>query len=422
MNNIIPHKWEVKKFDEIFDVVTDYVANGSFASLRENVSYKDDEDYAILVRLQDYSNKFQKNFVYVDEHAYNFLSKSKLNPNDLVICNVGAAGIIFKVPDLKKPMTLGPNSILVRTNESSDYMYYYIQSSIGQQKLKDITTTTAQPKFNKTDFKSIKCILPPLKEQQKIAEILSSVDAAIEKTEQVIAKTEEVKKGLMQQLLTKGIGHTEFVDTELGSLPSKWTVMNFMSLVNILDFRGRTPKKLGLDWGGNIPALSANNVRMGYIDFSLPTHYGNDTLYEKWMTKGDLEIGDLVLTTEAPAGNIAIINKNERYILSQRVIGIKVYREYLLPEYLKYYFMSDLFNKYLKQFSTGTTVTGISQKSLAFLKIPLPSLEEQEKISRTLLQYDSKLLNDNQYLKELKNLKSGLMQQLLTGQVRVKVD
>lgn len=347
--------------------------------------------------------------------------KAKIHPKNTVIFpKVGAALLTNKRRITTKDSIFDNNIMGLIATEEIDYLFlYYFMSSIDLGKY---VQTGAIPSVNNTIIENIMVQLPPMVEQQKIAEILSSVDAAIEKTEQVIAKTEEVKKGLMQQLLTKGIGHTEFVDTELGSLPSKWTVMNFMSLVNILDFRGRTPKKLGLDWGGNIPALSANNVRMGYIDFSLPTHYGNDTLYEKWMTKGDLEIGDLVLTTEAPAGNIAIINKNERYILSQRVIGIKVYREYLLPEYLKYYFMSDLFNKYLKQFSTGTTVTGISQKSLAFLKIPLPSLQEQEKISSTLLQYDSKLLNDNQYLKELKNLKSGLMQQLLTGQVRVKVD
>ena len=406
MNNIIPHKWEVKKFDEIFDVVTDYVANGSFASLRENVSYKDDEDYAILVRLQDYSNKFQKNFVYVDEHAYNFLSKSKLNPNDLVICNVGAAGIIFKVPDLKKPMTLAPNSILVRTNESSDYMYYYIQSSIGQQKLKDITTTTAQPKFNKTDFKSIKCILPPLKEQQKIASILSSVDAAIEKTEQVITKTEEVKKGLMQQLLTKGISHTEFKQTTIGEIPVEWEAIKAKDIFSNVSIKN--------NYNEELLSVTQENGVVPRKDLE-----SRVTMPEGSVKSYKLVVpGDFIISLRSFQGGLELSKirgiVSPAYTILQSRIEID-------EEYFKYFFKSMWFINRLNSAVIGIRDgKQISYSVFSDLYFPIPPLNEQRRISNILNNIDKRLYIEKGYLNQQQQIKQGLMQQLLTGKTRVK--
>ncbi|WP_317722626.1 restriction endonuclease subunit S [Clostridium tetani] len=199
----IPVEWEVKKSEEVFNLITDYVANGSFADLRENVSYRDEEDYAVLIRLTDYKNNYKGPFVYVDKNAYDFLDKSKLEANDIIIANVGAyAGYVFRAPNWNKPMTLGPNSILVRTKEDREFMYYWMSSDIGQKIIKTIISTTAQPKFNKTDFKKIMIPIPLIKEQQKITNILLSVDTQIEEYKNKKAKLEELKKGLMQQLLT----------------------------------------------------------------------------------------------------------------------------------------------------------------------------------------------------------------------------
>lgn len=99
---IIPETWEIKKISEITEIVTDYVANGSFASLAENVMYKDTEDIAVLIRLVDFNNNFNGDFVFIDEHAYEFLKKSKLYGGEIIISNVGAnVGTVFKCPKLK---------------------------------------------------------------------------------------------------------------------------------------------------------------------------------------------------------------------------------------------------------------------------------------------------------------------------------
>ena len=117
--------WKIKKLGEIADV-TDYVANGSFASLRENVTYLNNGGYAILVRLADYTNNFDKSkFVYIDEHAYNFLSKSVLYGGEIIMSNVGSIGKSFICPNLGQPMSLAPNSVVIRTDNNSFYQYLF---------------------------------------------------------------------------------------------------------------------------------------------------------------------------------------------------------------------------------------------------------------------------------------------------------
>lgn len=161
-----------------FCLVTDFVANGSFESLRNNVQYMDDDGYAILVRLTDYTKKWKGNFKYVSEDAYKFLRHSSLRPGDLIMSNVGEPGIVFMVPDLNKPMTLGPNSILIRPNENmalQKYLYYYFRGDLGKEAVESICSATAQKKFNKTSFRSLEVKLPTIAEQ---IEIVNKLDVA----------------------------------------------------------------------------------------------------------------------------------------------------------------------------------------------------------------------------------------------------
>ena len=116
-----------------------------------------------------------------------------------------------------------------------------------------------------------------------------------------------------------------YKQTEAGVVPTDWEVIPFLQAVrSYIDFRGRTPRKLGMSWGGgDVLALSANNVQMGQIDAEKEAYFGSDELYKRWMTQGDCEPGDVLLTMEAPLGNVAQIPDDKRYILSQRVLLIK---------------------------------------------------------------------------------------------------
>jgi type I restriction enzyme S subunit len=163
------------KLKNMTSLITDYVANGSFQSLRENAYYVDKpKAYARVIRLTDYNNNYSEtDCVWVDEKGYNFLKKSSLIPDDIIISNVGAyLGSVFLAPKLTIPMTLGPNAILIRPNQLvlNKYLYYLLISEYGHQKILSIKSGSAMPKFNKTELKELDFTIHELNVQQHIVD------------------------------------------------------------------------------------------------------------------------------------------------------------------------------------------------------------------------------------------------------------
>ncbi len=142
-------------------LITDYIANGSFKSLAENVQYLTEKTNNVLIRLTDYNNNYISDMVYISDAAYEFLEKSKLFGDEIIISNVGAnVGTVFRCPRLNKRMSLAPNAILLRSELYEHYLYLLFTSTYGQYLLQSIVTGSAQPKFNKTNFKSLKILIP----------------------------------------------------------------------------------------------------------------------------------------------------------------------------------------------------------------------------------------------------------------------
>lgn len=306
---------------------------------------------------------------------------------------------------------------------------FYKLDEIG---LERFSTGTGVPTLNRNVVHKEMVAFPQLPEQQKIAAILTTVDEKLDMIARQIAATQTLKQGLMQTLFSRGVGtdagghwvpHIHFEDSELGAIPAAWTVVTVGDVIQkLMDFRGRTPKKLGLDWGnGCIPALSANNVRMGYVDFERECYLGSDELYRAWMVQGDTQRHDLVFTMEAPLGNVAVLPDDRKYILSQRVILMRP-NQRISYRYFFQYLRSNIFSDILDVNSTGTTAKGIQQKRLVKLPVLLPDMAEQEKIADVLGAVDSKLNALKQKQSRFQKLKHGLMQKLLTGEWRVKVD
>ena len=278
-------EWKEYRLGDIA-LSSDFVANGSFASLKENVKYLDSENYAILIRLYDFHNNWKGPFVYVDEGSFNFLKKSNVEPGDLIIANVGAnAGESFLAPPLKKSMTLGPNSILIK-GSNCKYLFYYFNSTYGKWQLDSIITGSAQPKFNKTDLRNLKVKLPSETKQGLIVEILSSLDDKIELNNKINQELETLAQTLFKQWFIdiefpnengesyKSSGG-EMVESELGEIPKGWRVGQ-LNEIAILD-------------KGNIKPFE--NPTEQYNHYSLPDFdngkkpsitYGNEILSSKY--------------------------------------------------------------------------------------------------------------------------------------------
>ena len=133
---IIPFGWVNKKVNQIEVAVTDFVANGSFASLKENVKITEDEDFALFIRNTDLKNDFSSKR-YVDEHSYKFPSKSQLHGGEIIISNVGDVGSVFLCPWFKKPMALGNNVIMIDSNGKDNFNYYlYYHFKLNNDRIK----------------------------------------------------------------------------------------------------------------------------------------------------------------------------------------------------------------------------------------------------------------------------------------------
>ena len=156
----VPKGWEYKSVGDFINVV-DYVANGSFATLKENVTLLTEPDYAIYIRTTDFNSGFSKELRYVDKSAYDFLAKSGLIGNEVIISNVGDVGTVFRSPSwLGMPMTLGSNAIALKNYDIPHYLYLYFSSHKGQHDISSIVTGSAQLKFNKTNFRSLNVLMP----------------------------------------------------------------------------------------------------------------------------------------------------------------------------------------------------------------------------------------------------------------------
>ena len=186
------------------------------------------------------------------------------------------------------------------------------------------------------------------------------------------------------------------------------------NIEKIIDYRGRTPKKLGLNWSDTgYLALSALNVKNGYIDFKADANYGNQELYDRWMGDKHLHKGQVVFTTEAPMGNVAQIPNDDLYILSQRTIAFEVKHDLIREDFLATLLRSPKIFNELTSLSSGGTAKGVSQKSLSNLKVCVPAtLEEQSAIGSLFLTLDDLLASYKDNLVNYQSLKATMLSKM----------
>ncbi|VTZ91329.1 restriction endonuclease subunit S [Limosilactobacillus reuteri] len=161
--NMIKNKsYEIRKISDLDIIISDHVANGSFKALKENVTYYDENNYALFLRNIDFKNRLDGANRYIDKESYNYLKKSHLFGGEVVISNVADVGTIHRVPFINRPMVIGNNQIFIKSVHSflTEYLYVYFKSYWGQNSIFSITSGSAQQKFNKTDFRALEIPIP----------------------------------------------------------------------------------------------------------------------------------------------------------------------------------------------------------------------------------------------------------------------
>ncbi|WP_139856655.1 restriction endonuclease subunit S [Aequorivita sinensis] len=304
------------------------------------------------------------------------------------------------------------------------YYIYLVFQSINWRKHNE---ATGVPSLSRTNIEKIKIPKPPLPEQQKIAEILSTVDEKIEAIDQRIAETQALKKGLMQQLLTKGIGHTKFKDSPLGEIPESWELVPIYELRNKADRYGFTGGPFGSDLKSEhytetgVKILQLQNIGEGkFIDKGI-TFTSEEKADELFSC--NIFPGDIILAKMAPvARSCKVPFTDERYVMCSDGIRLSVDKEKFNNEFVFQAINSKYFLDNAEAKSTGTTRARIGLKDLKLIPIAVPKdIKEQVEIAEILSSVDEKIQIQQDKKAEYQELKKGLMQQLLTGKIRVKV-
>ncbi|MDC1531248.1 restriction endonuclease subunit S [Amylibacter sp.] len=281
------------------------------------------------------------------------------------------------------------------------------------------------PAINSSDVKDLTVLSPPLPEQKKIASILTSVDKVIETIQKQINKLQDLKKATMNELLTKGIGHTEFKDSELGRIPKSWEVSIVRnSIENITS--GWSPDCLpdpavGSQWG----VLKTTAVTWNGFDKTenkaLPSHLDG-------RIQISLKAGDVLITRAGPIDRVGVVAFcNETYpkiMLSDKVIRIQSKSDELMGEFLSIWLGSYAAQQNMRSKISGMAEaqSNISQDILKSIPVPLPNLSVQKQIVQILRSVDMRIKVQKNKLSQTQSLKKSLMQDLLTGKVRVKVN
>jgi type I restriction enzyme S subunit len=303
------------------------------------------------------------------------------------------------------------------------FLYYFLNRN---RYFLSFDNGVEQTNLRKDEVLGCPVALPPLLEQQKIAEILSTVDADIEKTDTIIKETQQLKRGLMGKLLTEGIGHTRFKKTKIGRIPEEWDIIPL----------GKTADKAkysftGGPFGSNLKSeeytekgvriIQLQNIGVGkFLD-----DYKIFTSREKAdeLKSCNIYPGDIVIAKMAePVARACIMPTcDQRYLMASDGIRLSVDKKKYDTSYIQYAINSVYFRKTAERHGTGTTRLRIGLSELKKLPIAIPPLPEQQEIVSILSEVDAKIENEQSHKSELEQLKKGLLQVLLTGKVRVKV-
>lgn len=300
---------------------------------------------------------------------------------------------------------------VLRTKQGNENNF--ICNSLEQKDYTQYNTGMAMPKLNKETCKKIPVSCPEFKEQKKIGDYFRSLDHLITLHQRNCDQMKELKKYMLTKMFPQN--GAKVPEIRFDGFIDDWEQRKLLSCIqSITDFRGRTPKKLGMDWSeSGYLALSALNVKDGYIDFSQDVHYGNQELYDKWMSGKELHRGQVLFTTEAPMGNVAQVPDNKGYILSQRTIAFDVEEKILSENFLATLLRTpNVFND-LTALSSGGTAKGVSQKSLSGLDVVIPkNIDEQNKLADYFINLDNLITLHQHKCNELREIKKYMLKNM----------
>jgi type I restriction enzyme S subunit len=296
-----------------------------------------------------------------------------------------------------------------------EYLYWTILDKSSH--LSGLSQGSTVKGLTRDYVRTLRIHLPPIPEQKKIAEILSTVDQAIEKVDEAIEKTKRLKKGLMQELLTKGIGHNEFKDTEIGGIPKAWKIMKLGETANVRYGLGQPPATEP----DGIPMIRATNVKRGKIVkegliFISPNAVPISR--HPFLRVGDI----LVVRSGAYTGDVGLVTKEWEGAVAGYDLVVTP-SDAIDSQFLTYYLLSSSVQKrHFAGLKVRSAQPHLNSSQVEETPIPLPSLSDQRKIAGILGIVDRRIELLGNRKQRLGRIKKGLMNDLLTGRKQVRLE
>jgi len=305
--------------------------------------------------------------------------------------------------------------VIEKPNVSRAFLQQLLDHSI--EKLAESSHGSTMKHIKKGVLDEFHRPIPPLPEQKKIASILTSVDEVIETTQKQIDKLQDLKKATMNELLTKGIGHTEFKDSELGRIPKSWGINQLGDYVKCQGGNAFPSSEFGKI---GIPVVRISNIKNGLVDLSGCVHFSESEQFKRFIVfEGEI----LLAMSGATTGKIGVYKAKSPAYLNQRVGRFRIEdKKNVDSAFLNHLVQSEIFADATLRDAIGGAQPNISSSQVESVIYAFPTLSEQKVIASILNSVDHKIDVQNAKLNQTQSLKKSLMQDLLTGKVRVQVN
>jgi type I restriction enzyme S subunit len=422
---MIPKDWGVVTLRDVVDNDDDIVA-GPFGSNLKVSDYK--ENGIPIIRLQNIerNNFVYKDIKYVSQKKAEELKYHSFRAGDIVLAKLGdPIGKTSIVPSSLERGIVVADVVRIRISTrrvSSFFVEYILNSPISTVQLQKETIGTTRPRVNIFQIRNLKIPLPPLPEQKKIAEILSTVDQGIEKVDEAIKKTQRLKNGLMQTLLTKGIQKgkfkiQDFKDTEIGRIPKEWEIAQLMEVADI--------NKESVDPERKFPDTKFLYVDIDTVENGTGIITGaKEIIGENAPSRARrvIHFNDVLMSTVRPyLKAFAIVPEKFHNQICSTGFAVLTCKERISPLYLLYSLFSSSVIEQCNKIMVSGQYPALNTSQVEKIKIPIPSLAEQQKIAEILSTVDKRIESLRNRKKKLERVKKGLMEDLLTGRKRVKL-
>ena len=422
MSEMVPEGWTKIRLSE-------------FSSARRGTTYvaselsEDKERYPLYINMKSFKVGGGYNESGDKYFSSPYLPRQVVRENDLLIANtdvtdacdiLGAAVYLPREKLLEDVLFSHHVSALNIANDVDvNFLSFLFGSETSRLEMKRCGRGTTVKMLDIKDIGRICFSIPPLSEQKKIASILTSVDEVIETTQKQIDKLQDLKKATMNELLTKGIGHTEFKDSELGRIPKSWEVKKLGETGKWKG--GGTPSKSNPEfWEGNIPWVSPKDMKYEYI--SQTEDYVSDLAVANSSTNL-IDSGAILIVVRSGIlkHTLPVAISKCNLTINQDMKALSVSKKFS-NLFIYHYLVAKNHVVLRSTLKAGNTVESIDTQVFSDYLIPTPPLHEQIAIANIIETIASQIRKKNQKLSQTQSLKKSLMQDLLTGKVRVQVN